>query len=141
MDEKPDVSGLAKDVETHGRAAAKSMIELTRAVLLSGVGAAGLALDEAKAFLDKLVERGQIAESDARAVMEDIVRRSKHQAEQTRVDTEHQIIDALARLGVPTRSDLTSVDDKITVLSAKIDDLIAARTAAPAEPPVPPAEP
>ena len=70
---------------------------------MSSVGMAGLALDEAKAFLDKLVERGEIAEKDARKLMADLTQRSKDQAEQTLADTERQVIDALARLGVPSK--------------------------------------
>jgi hypothetical protein len=40
--------------------------ELSRKVLLAGVGAAVLAQDEISDFVDRLVERGEIAEQDAR---------------------------------------------------------------------------
>ena len=99
MDQKPDVGAMVKDVQTHGKAAAKSMAELTRAVLLSGVGVAGLAMDETKALLDKLVERGEIAEKDARKMMDDLRLRSRNQAEQARVETERQVNETLHRLG------------------------------------------
>ena len=153
MKEKRDMSTMMKDVGSHGRAAAQSMADLTRSILMSSVGMAGLALDEAKAFLDKLVERGEIAEKDARKLMADLTQRSKDQAEHTLADTERQVIDALARLGVPSKKDVAELNAKVSSLSAKLDELIANRAAkaaasahgeatspeTPAAPPGPPA--
>jgi poly(hydroxyalkanoate) granule-associated protein len=148
MKEKRDMSTMMKDVESHGRAAAQGMADLTRTVLMSGVGMAGLALDEAKAFLDKLVERGEIAEKDARNLMTDLTQRSKDQAEQALADTERQVMDALGHLGVPTKNDVAELNAKMSLLATKLDELIASRaakTAAPASqtviPPQAPAAP
>jgi poly(hydroxyalkanoate) granule-associated protein len=128
MDQKPDVGAMVKDVRTHSRAAAKSMAELTRAVLLSGVGAAGLAMDETKALLDKLVERGEIAEKDARKMMDDLRLRSRNQAEQTRTETERQVTETLHRMGVPSKEDLAELNAKVTLLTQKIDELMQSRS-------------
>jgi polyhydroxyalkanoate synthesis regulator phasin len=132
--EKRDMSTMMKDVGSHGRAAAQSMADLTRTVLMSGVGMAGLALDEAKAFLDKLVERGEIAEKDARKLMADLTQRSKDQAEQALADTERQVIDALGRLGVPSKNDVAELNAKVSLLATKLDELIASRAAKMAAP-------
>jgi poly(hydroxyalkanoate) granule-associated protein len=140
MDQKPDVGAMVKDVQTHGRAAAKSMAELTRAVLLGGVGVAGLAMDETKAFLDKLVERGEIAEKDARKMMDDVRLRSRNQVEQARVETERQVNETLHRLGVPSKDEMAELNAKVTLLTHKIDELMQSRPAGkvddkPTEPP------
>ena len=129
MKEKRDMNAMVTDVETQGRAAAKSMADLTRTVLMSSVGMAELALDEAKAFLDKLVERGAIAEKDARKLMIDLTRRSRDQADQALADTETQLIDTLARLGVPTKTDVAGLNAKVSQLATTLDGLIANRTA------------
>gem|GEM_PF-713185 len=134
MKEKRDMSTMMKDVGNHGRAAARSMADLTRTVLMSGVGVAGLALDEAKAFLDKLVERGEIAEKDARKLMADLTQRSKDQAEQALADTERQVMDALGHLGVPTKNDVAELNAKMSLLATKLDELIASRAAKTAAP-------
>jgi polyhydroxyalkanoate synthesis regulator phasin len=129
MKEKRDMSTMMKDVESHGRAAAQGMADLTRTVLMSGVGMAGLALDEAKAFLDKLVEQGEIAEKDARNLMTDLTQRSKDRAEQALAETERQVIDALGRLGVPSKNDVAELSAKVSLLVTKLDELIASRAA------------
>ncbi len=129
MKEKRDMNAMMKDVESHGRAAAQSMADLTRTVLMSGAGVAGLALDEVRVFLDRLVERGEMAEQDARNLMADLTQRSRDQAEQTLADTERQVIDALGRLGVPSKSDLDELNAKVSLLGTKVDELIATRAA------------
>jgi len=118
---------MVEDVQKHSKAAAQSMLDLTRAVLLAGVGVAGLAVDEAVAYLDKLVERGQIAEKDARRLVEELRQRTEKQAGRAADETERQVTDVLQRMGVPSKTDLTALEAKVATLSEKIDELIASR--------------
>ncbi|MCC6188241.1 MAG: hypothetical protein IT318_04375, partial [Anaerolineales bacterium] len=45
------------------------LFEMARKVVLAAVGAAALAQDEAVDFVNRLVERGEIAEKDARKLI------------------------------------------------------------------------
>lgn len=137
MDEKGSSDSQAMEAQGRSRNTAQSMVDLTRTVLLAGIGAAGLAVDEARAFVDKLVERGEIAENDANKLMDDIRQRSQRQASQTRVDTEKQVHDLLQRMGVPTRADIAELEAKVAMLGEKIDELMAARARKSNQPPGP----
>ena len=49
--------------------------QLSRKVLLAGIGAAVLAQEEIENFVNRMVERGEIAEKDARQLAREIVDR------------------------------------------------------------------
>jgi len=125
--EKREVSEIVRDIDAQTRAAAKSMAELARTVLMAGVGVAGLAMDEAKAFVDKLVERGELAEKDAKKLMDDFAERSKEHTKGPRQTINHQIEEALQQMNLPTHDELADLRQRIGALSAQIDALLAAR--------------
>lgn len=52
-----------------------TLYDATRMILLAAVGAASLAQDEMNGFVDRLVERGEMAESDARKLVREIIDR------------------------------------------------------------------
>ncbi|HEX6385199.1 MAG TPA: phasin family protein [Anaerolineae bacterium] len=98
-----------------------------RRVLLAGVGAMVLAQDEVEDFVDKLVERGEIAEKDGRKLVNDIMERRKSKAQESteRVEEEfdRRMDSLLNRMNVPTKSDIEKLNTKITELSQKVDTL------------------
>src|SRR5690606_30102634 len=57
-------------------------LEATRKVLLAGVGVVALAQEEAESFVNKLVERGELAEKDGRQLIKDILEKRKKAVEQ-----------------------------------------------------------
>ncbi|MEW6504421.1 MAG: phasin family protein, partial [Chloroflexota bacterium] len=44
--------------------------ELSRKILLAGIGAAALAQEEIERFVNRLVEKGELAEKDARRMIQ-----------------------------------------------------------------------
>jgi len=52
-----------------------TLYDVTRTILLAAVGAASLAQDELTHFVDRLVERGEMAESDARKLVKEVMDR------------------------------------------------------------------
>jgi polyhydroxyalkanoate synthesis regulator phasin len=91
-----------------------------RKVLLAGMGAVALAQEEADDLLNKLVERGEIAEKDASKLMKEIMdkrRRSRKDGLEKRIEV------ILDRMNVPTKADIEALGDKITALSHKVDEL------------------
>lgn len=102
-------------------------VETTRKVLLAGVGAVALAQDEAEAFVNRLVERGEIAEKEGRQLIKDMMEKRKKKAEDTVEKTESEL-DArvervLQRMNIPTRKDINALSRQITALSKKVDEL------------------
>lgn len=96
------------------------LFEIVRKVALASIGAVGLAQDELEDFINRLVERGEIAEKDARKLMREVSeKRGKH----TEHQVEKQFEKMLDRMNVPTKSDISELGAKITTLTHKVDEL------------------
>lgn len=101
--------------------------EAARTVLLASIGAVALAQDEIEELVNKLVERGELAEKDGRKLAKDLMERRKQRSQEARDEIgdelENRIEDVLHRLNVPTKRDIDSLSRKITALSQKVDQL------------------
>ena len=122
------------DVRNEAIMQGASLYLLARRVLLAGLGAVALTTEEAQAFVDKLVERGEIAEADAQKLIEDFRERMKkgetqvqkagnEGARQVENVMEEQIGAVLNRMNVPSKRDIDALSEQIEALSAKIDAL------------------
>ncbi len=114
-------------------------------VLLASVGAAALAQEEIEDFVNRLVERGTIAEADGRRMVKDVLDQRRKQMERageraqemaTEVrtgltegprrladDLEQRIESVLARMNIPTKEEIETLTAKITALTHKVDEL------------------
>lgn len=103
------------------------MLEMARKVLLASIGAMALTQEEIEKFVNKLIERGEIAEKDGRKLIKDVMERRKRKTEEVRSDTEEQLDkrmeEILNRMNIPTKSDIDALSAKITALSKKVDQL------------------
>lgn len=97
------------------------LYETTRMVLLAGIGAISLAQDEINAFLDRLVERGEMAEADARKLVREVMDR-REKLERERRD---QVRETRKAVGEPaaTRSDIEALNARIAELTRQIEEL------------------
>ena len=109
--------GEVAEVEEEER---NRFLETARKVLLAGIGAVGVAQDEIEDFVNRLVERGEIAERDARKLIREV-------SEKRRKSAEHEIDDRieglLDRMNVPSKSDIEALGDKIAALTHQVEDL------------------
>lgn len=107
-------------------------VSTVRRVLMAGVGAVVLAQEEVEDFVQKLVERGELAEQDGRKLITDLreKRKSAQDSAQTRVQETGATVDRgmegmLGRMNIPSKSDIETLSEKITTLSEKVDALKA----------------
>jgi poly(hydroxyalkanoate) granule-associated protein len=105
-------------------------VEVAHKVLLAGVGAAALAQDEIEDFVNRLVERGEIAEADGKKMLKDITKKRKKvvdaSAETTKKvssDLEKRIEEAMSKMNIPTKDEIEALGAKITALTKKVDEL------------------
>jgi poly(hydroxyalkanoate) granule-associated protein len=125
---------MAIDVRNEAIMQGASLYLLARRVLLAGLGAVALTTEEAQAFVDKLVERGEIAEADAQKLIQDF--RDRLKKRETQIQNaggegikgagnllDEQITAVLNRMNVPTKRDIDQLSKQIELLSAKIDSL------------------
>jgi poly(hydroxyalkanoate) granule-associated protein len=117
------------------------MVELMRKLMLAGVGAFALSRDEAETFLNRLVERGEIAQKDATRIMEESMARlrtatqpQQAQVEQTLAGVTTQVSGLsnqvesgleqfLNRLNIPSKRDIDELSAKIAQLAARVEEL------------------
>lgn len=106
----------------------KSFTEMARKVMLATIGAVALAQEEAEAFIRKLIDRGEIAEFDGRKMMDDLKDKRKKKTKEAEDELDNRVSQILERTGVPTKSDIDALSDKITALTKKIDELKEAQS-------------
>lgn len=104
-----------KEEKNKGRS---SLYEATRTLLLAAIGAASLAQDELSAFIDRLVERGEMAEADARKLVREVMERRE------KIERERRQQEQKASGTAPiTRADLEALTARIAELSRQIEEL------------------
>ena len=121
------------------------MFEALRKVLLATMGAAAIAQEEIETLVNRLVERGSIAEADGKRMAKDILDQRRKQMERAGEkaqevatemrssvtegpkkiadDLEQRIESVLARMNIPTKEEVETLTSKITALTHKVDEL------------------
>lgn len=117
-----------------GETAAESgnaLLSGLRRVLMAGVGAVALTQEQIEEFVGKLVERGEIADGDARKLVTDVIdRRRKMLHDGTRraeEELDKRIESLLAHMNIPSKGEIDGLSDKISDLSHKVDELVRGR--------------
>lgn len=104
-----------------------TLLEAVRRVLMASVGVVVLAQEEIEEFVNKLIERGEIAERDGRKLINDVVENRKSKAQETKQTTQEEfdkrLESILDRLNIPTRSDIEMLNEKVTELTEKVEAL------------------
>lgn len=100
------------------------IFDLSRKVLLAAIGAAVIAEEEINGFVGRMVERGELAERDARKLVKEISdRREKlvrEKAEEVR---------RIRPVTVATKADIESLNLRIAELTQKIEDMKLGKSA------------
>lgn len=99
------------------------IFEALRKVVLASIGGVALAQDELSKFLNKMVERGEIAEKDARKLLDEVNSRRKKETEKAEKEVDQRMEELLTRMNVPTKSDIDELSKKITKLTEKVEAL------------------
>lgn len=104
-----------------------------RRVLMAGIGAVALTQEQIEDFLDKLVERGEIADGDARKLLGDVLERRKkivqNSTKKAEEEYEKRVEGLLSRMNIPTKGEIETLSEKIAELSEKVDELNRQRRA------------
>lgn len=121
---KADIEELVEQVQQEAKEKVSPLLDAVRRVLLASIGAVALAADEIEDFVNKLVERGEIAQKDGRKLVKDVLERRKEmEMRPIEQKLDRQMDRFLIRLNIPTRDDVESLSARIADLSKKIDEL------------------
>jgi len=124
MNEEVEIK--VKEVEEAGTKAGTTLVEGLRKLLLASIGVVGLTRDEVESFVNKLVERGELAQKDAEKLLKEMqarVRESRPQVQKVGERVEQGVEEFLNRLSIPSRRDIDELSAKLDQLSARVDEL------------------
>ena len=121
---KADIEEVVEQVQQEAEEKVSPLLDAVRRVLLASIGAVALAADEIEDFVNKLVERGEIAKKDGRKLVKDVLERRKEmEMRPIEQKLDRQMDRFLTRLNISTRDDVESLSARIADLSKKIDEL------------------
>jgi poly(hydroxyalkanoate) granule-associated protein len=120
MPTKPKVEAVAAEPNEKAQS---QMVEMLRKVMLATMGAAVIAQEEIEALINRLIERGEIAEKDGKKLMHEMMDKRKSKAVKIEDEINKNIADVLERMNIPNRTDIDALSQKINGLSKKIDEL------------------
>ena len=112
----------AESAEGKTNESAKTFWELSRKILLASVGAAAVAEEEITSFMGRMIERGEMAEKDARRLMREVLERREKILRERREAAEHKDKTAAA-----SSADLAELQAKVAELTRQIEALKAAQ--------------
>ena len=99
------------------------LFDAVHKVLLASIGAVALAQDEMEDFVNKLVERGELAEKEGRDLLRDVMQRRKKDAKKAEEEVDKRMSELVDRLKIPSKTDVDGLSAKIDELSKKVDEL------------------
>lgn len=111
-----------------------SLFLRARRALLASLGAIAITIEESNEFLSRLVERGEVAESDISRIVNEYVGRGGRTEESAEVVRRpavertppvltNSVEVILERLNVPTHADIEELSRKISLLNEKVTAL------------------
>ena len=121
-----EVEVKVREIEDAGAPASPSLVEGLRRLLLASVGAVAMTFDEAEAFVNKLVERGELAQKDAEKLLREMrtkLRQGRPQVREVGERVEQGVEEFLNRFNIPSKRDIDDLSAKIAQLSARVEEL------------------
>jgi poly(hydroxyalkanoate) granule-associated protein len=105
-----------------------SILDSLRRVLLASVGVVALTIEEIGELVDKLVERGEIAEQEGKKLIIEIKEKRRKKTDEAEDVASSRMREMMDKMDIPTKSDINDLSKKIATLSKKVDDLKKAQT-------------
>lgn len=99
------------------------LYETSRRILLAAIGAVALAQDEVDDFINRLVERGEIAEKDGKRLLNEILEKRDLRMSGVGIEINKRIHKKLVRMDIPTKQDIDTLSERIAELTKKVEEL------------------
>ena len=105
-----------------------SILESLRRVLLASIGVVALTIEEIGDLVDKLVERGEIAEQEGKKLVIEIKEKRRKKTDQAEDIASDRMREMMDKMDIPSKSDIDELSAKIATLSKKVDELKKAQS-------------
>ncbi len=97
----------------------RSLLEKT---LDLAFGAAALTREKAQEFVDDVVKRGEAAREDSGNLVDEIMKRGAKQREEMQSLIQREVSEAMGRMNIATRDDLSRLERRIQELEVLVED-------------------
>lgn len=110
---------MAKKEPTEGSA----VLGTFRKLVLASVGAVGIAQDEITHLIDRMVERGEITEKDARKLAADAQKEFNKRRKSGRTQAEQELEKIMEKMNIPSKADIEDLNNQVANLTKRIQEL------------------
>lgn len=94
-----------------------------RKMVLASVGAVGVAQDEITHLIDRMVERGEITEKDARKLVSDAQKEFNRRRKSGRTKAEQELENLMEKMNIPSQADIQDLTNQVANLSKRVQEL------------------
>jgi polyhydroxyalkanoate synthesis regulator phasin len=101
----------------------RPMYEASRRILLAAIGAVVSAQDEVEDFVNRLVERGEIAEKDGKQLVKEMWEKRSEKRRTVEAEVNKRLQETMESLNVPTKKDIEELSAKIAALTKKVEEM------------------
>ena len=103
------------------------MYEGVRKLVLASIGAVAMAQEELELLINKLVERGELAEIEGKKLLSELKEKRKRKTAKAEKEINKQVEELMTSMNVPTKDDIDALGKKINDLDKKVDELKKAK--------------
>jgi polyhydroxyalkanoate synthesis regulator phasin len=129
MDTNPEMK-KEKDIHYY------SFIDVAHRIMLAGIGALSISMSEMEEFINRLVERGEIAKKDGENMINEFRERRHKFMNNDESYFQKRMDKFYNKMNMPSRSDIDELSEKIMELEKKIDELVTSQNSTnPTNPP------
>lgn len=96
-----------------------------RKLVLASVGAVGVAQDEINHLINRMVERGEITEKDARKLVNDLQKEINKRRKSGQTKAEKEMESIMEKMNVPSKADIEDLTKQVAHLTKRIEELKA----------------
>lgn len=94
-----------------------------RKLVLFSIGVMALFVEETAILMDRLIERGQIAQQDSRRLLRETEAKRQSEARKVRAKMHRPAKEARVQATMPSKAEIDALNEKIARLSEQLDQL------------------
>jgi poly(hydroxyalkanoate) granule-associated protein len=100
-----------------------TILNFAHNLLWAGLGVAAITQEGVEQLVNKLVERGELAEQDGRKLIESLKERRQNRAKAVEEELDKRLEQALTRLNLPSKTDIDDLSTQVTKLAKQVEKL------------------
>jgi len=98
----------------------KKMIDLVKKGILLGLGAAELTRERVENTVDELIRRGELAQKERKIAVDELLESARKAQDEFLKRVRTVVERTVTELGLPTKADLTRLEERLAALEKKM---------------------